>query len=93
MIRLVNIMSIWREAGPGCSFSSTHLGLYDDTQVVDLRRYVAEIHAGGTTVLVMLDQLLPVLTLDAHALADVREAFIWAAWRARAIGSSWVRCI
>ncbi len=67
-----------------------HLGLYADVQISDLYHCIGAVHKEGTAILVMLDQPLALVSLSQAALAEVGEAFIMAAWRARAAGADGV---
>jgi NADPH2 dehydrogenase len=64
--------------------ATPHLGLYADAQVPDLRRCVDALHEAGAAVLVMLDQPLWTPQLAERELREIGEAFVMAAWRARA---------
>jgi 2,4-dienoyl-CoA reductase-like NADH-dependent reductase (Old Yellow Enzyme family) len=70
--------------------ATPHLGLYADAQVPGLRRCVSALHDAGAAVLVMLDQPLWTLQLAERELREIGEAFIVAAWRARACGADGV---
>jgi 2,4-dienoyl-CoA reductase-like NADH-dependent reductase (Old Yellow Enzyme family) len=67
--------------------ATPHLGLYADAQVPDLYRCIDALHNAGAAVLVMLDQPLWTPQLTERELGDIGEAFIAAAWRARACGA------
>jgi len=67
--------------------ATPHLGLYADAQVPDLRQCVNALHDAGAAVLVMLDQSLWTPHLTERELREIGEAFIRAAWRARACGA------
>jgi len=64
-----------------------HLGLYADAHVPDLRQCVSAARRAGPMILVMLDQPLDVTQLSEAEIEEVGEAFIVAAWRARAVGA------
>lgn len=67
-----------------------HLGLYADAQVPGFRQCIDALHMAGTAALVMLDQPLWAAQLSSAALAQLGEAFVMAAWRARAAGADGV---
>jgi 2,4-dienoyl-CoA reductase-like NADH-dependent reductase (Old Yellow Enzyme family) len=67
-----------------------HLGLYADAHVADLHHCIAAIHHEGAAALVMLDQPLAVAALSVAAIDQIGEAFVAAAWRARAAGADGV---
>jgi 2,4-dienoyl-CoA reductase-like NADH-dependent reductase (Old Yellow Enzyme family) len=67
-----------------------HLGLYADAQAADLHHCIAALHNVGAAALVMLDQPLALAALGAPAIDEIGEAFIAAAWRARAAGADGV---
>lgn len=67
-----------------------HLGLYADTQVTDMYHCVEAVRREGAAVLVMLDQPLPLDGLRRAEVREIGEAFIGAAWRARAAGAAGV---
>jgi 2,4-dienoyl-CoA reductase-like NADH-dependent reductase (Old Yellow Enzyme family) len=67
-----------------------HLGLYADAQVSDLHACIKAARKEGAAVLVMLDQPLQLASLNGAEIAEVGEAFIVAAWRARAAGANGV---
>jgi 2,4-dienoyl-CoA reductase-like NADH-dependent reductase (Old Yellow Enzyme family) len=67
-----------------------HLGLYADAHVTDLRQCVSAARRAGPMILVMLDQPLDLTQLTEAEIAEVGEAFIVAAWRARAVGADGV---
>jgi len=70
--------------------ATPHLGLYADAQVPDLRRCISALHDAGAAVLIMQDQPLWTPQLTEHELREIGEAFIIAAWRARACGADGV---
>ncbi|HEX5691709.1 MAG TPA: hypothetical protein VFX76_16960 [Roseiflexaceae bacterium] len=72
---------------PPADRTAPHLGLYDDAQIADFHACVAGIHAAGAAALVMIDQPVRVADLRHDAVAELGEAFIRAAWRARAAGA------
>jgi 2,4-dienoyl-CoA reductase-like NADH-dependent reductase (Old Yellow Enzyme family) len=63
-----------------------HLGLYADTQVSGFYQCLGPLRRAGATTLVMLDQPLWTVGLSQAELNEIGEAFIAAAWRARAAG-------
>lgn len=67
-----------------------HVGLYADTQVSDLHHCISLARAAGPAVLVMLDQPLQLAGLQRPEVGEIGEAFIVAAWRARAAGADGV---
>jgi 2,4-dienoyl-CoA reductase-like NADH-dependent reductase (Old Yellow Enzyme family) len=67
--------------------ATPHLGLYADAQVPDFYHCVESLHRAGAATLVMLDQPLWTARLSAGELREIGEAFISAAWRARACGA------
>jgi 2,4-dienoyl-CoA reductase-like NADH-dependent reductase (Old Yellow Enzyme family) len=67
--------------------ATPHLGLYADAQVPDLYHCVDALHRAGAAALIMLDQPLWTVQLSMHELREIGEAFIAAAWRARASGA------
>jgi 2,4-dienoyl-CoA reductase-like NADH-dependent reductase (Old Yellow Enzyme family) len=67
-----------------------HLGLYGDTQIADLYHCIVATHKQGAATLVMLDQPLSLATWGSAAVVELGEAFIAAAWRARAAGAAGV---
>lgn len=67
-----------------------HLGLYDDAQVPDLRQLVGAARRAGPPVLVMLDQSIDLNPMGESELREIGEAFVRAAWRARAVGADGV---
>lgn len=70
--------------------ATPHLGLYADAQVTALYHCVNALHNAGSAVLVMLDQPLWTAQLTERELREIGEAFIAAAWRARACGADGV---
>lgn len=64
-----------------------HLGLYADAQVSDLRQCISATRRAGPAVLMMLDQPLQLAGLNGAEVRAIGEAFIVAAWRARAAGA------
>jgi 2,4-dienoyl-CoA reductase-like NADH-dependent reductase (Old Yellow Enzyme family) len=70
--------------------ATPHVGLYADAQVSDLYPCIAAMRQAGPLVLIMLDQPLWTAQLDAAAIGEIGEAFIAAAWRARAAGADGV---
>jgi NADPH2 dehydrogenase len=75
---------------PPADQAMPHVGLYDDAQIAALHTCMAQVHAAGAAALIMLDQPLPITELSQDALVGLREAFIRAAWRARASGADGV---
>lgn len=67
-----------------------HVGLYDDAQVSRFHRCVEALHATGAAVLIMLDQPLWTAQLTTEAIGQIGDAFVVAAWRARAAGADGV---
>jgi len=67
-----------------------HVGLYADTQVSGFHQCIDSLHVAGAAVLVMLDQPLWTAQLSAAEVAKIGEAFMVAAWRARAAGADGV---
>ncbi len=61
-----------------------HLGLYGDAQIAALHRRIAATHRHRTAALVMLDQPISLETCSPAEIIELGEAFIGAAWRARA---------
>jgi 2,4-dienoyl-CoA reductase-like NADH-dependent reductase (Old Yellow Enzyme family) len=70
--------------------TAPHLGLYDDAYIPELRRCISTARQAGPAVLVMLDQPLQLAGLDSRAIGAIGEAFVAAAWRARAAGADGV---
>jgi len=64
-----------------------HVGLYADAQVSDFHQCIEALHAAGAAVLIMLDQPLWTAQLNTAEIAQLGEAFVVAAWRARAVGA------
>jgi 2,4-dienoyl-CoA reductase-like NADH-dependent reductase (Old Yellow Enzyme family) len=75
---------------PPADRATPHLGLYDDAHIVGMYTCIAGMHAEGAAALVMIDQPLPLAGLSSGAIAEIGEAFIRAAWRARAAGADGV---
>jgi 2,4-dienoyl-CoA reductase-like NADH-dependent reductase (Old Yellow Enzyme family) len=75
---------------PPSDSTTPHLGLYDDAHIADFHHCIAAIHREGTAALVMLDQPLALAALGAPAIDEIGEAFIAAAWRARAANADGV---
>jgi 2,4-dienoyl-CoA reductase-like NADH-dependent reductase (Old Yellow Enzyme family) len=75
---------------PPSDSTAPHLGLYADAQVANFHHCIAAIHHAGAAALVMLDQPLALATLGTPAIDEIGEAFIAAAWRARAAGADGV---
>jgi 2,4-dienoyl-CoA reductase-like NADH-dependent reductase (Old Yellow Enzyme family) len=67
-----------------------HLGLYGDAQIASLHHCIAATHQQGAATLVMLDQPLSLETWGPAAIIELGEAFIAAAWRARAANADGV---
>jgi NADPH2 dehydrogenase len=67
--------------------ATPHVGLYADAQIPALRSTLEDIHASGASALVMLDQPLWMAGLSAGSLREIGDAFVAAAWRARAAGA------
>ena len=67
-----------------------HLGLYADAQVSGFHHCIQAIHSTGAAGLIMLDQPLWTAQLNSAEIAQIGEAFVVAAWRARAAGADGV---
>lgn len=67
-----------------------HLGLYADAHIAALHHCITATHQAGASAMVMLDQPLTLATLGTPAIDEIGEAFIAAAWRARAAGADGV---
>jgi 2,4-dienoyl-CoA reductase-like NADH-dependent reductase (Old Yellow Enzyme family) len=66
---------------------TSHIGLYADAQVSAFHQCIEAIRAAGPAVIVMLDQPLWTGQATAAELERIGEAFVVAAWRARAAGA------
>jgi 2,4-dienoyl-CoA reductase-like NADH-dependent reductase (Old Yellow Enzyme family) len=75
---------------PPSNSTTPHLGLYADAHIADLHHCIGAIHQEGAAALVMLDQPLALAALGTPAIDEIGEAFIAAAWRARAAGADGV---
>jgi 2,4-dienoyl-CoA reductase-like NADH-dependent reductase (Old Yellow Enzyme family) len=67
-----------------------HVGLYADAQVLGFHRCIHALHAAGAAIVIMLDQPLWTAQSNAAEIAKIAEAFMMAAWRARAAGADGV---
>jgi NADPH2 dehydrogenase len=69
---------------------AAHVGLYADAQVSGFHQCIDALHTAGAAVLIMLDQPLWTPQLNTAEIAQIGEAFVMAAWRARAAGADGV---
>ena len=67
-----------------------HVGLYADAQVPGFHQCIHALHAAGAAVVIMLDQPLWTAQANAAEITKIAEAFMEAAWRARAAGADGV---
>lgn len=67
-----------------------HVGLYADAQISGFHQCIDALHAAGAAALIMLDQPLWTAQLNSAEIAKIGEAFVVAAWRARAAGADGV---
>jgi 2,4-dienoyl-CoA reductase-like NADH-dependent reductase (Old Yellow Enzyme family) len=75
---------------PPSDSTMPHVGLYADAHIAALHHCISAIHHVGAAALVMLDQPLVLAALGMPAIDEIGEAFIAAAWRARAAGADGV---